>query len=281
MSVDYIVEHPCDVKRHFGDGDPEVGTMGLLDMLKARDRARVFREAAAQQGDDAGDSTMTIITVLPDGQSVEQVVSVADLEKEAARLMNWEKTCADCPANAPGRPFGCIGVMNYPIPAEDENWLLDQLQPYRTIGNDALLGIMKASRVKGRDVAAMRSQGMCELAEGRDVVFKRGIFRRLSVTADQMIQYLLFRSNRLAEGICLMIPLWFGAVQIDGRIPASMDDAGYFTELLQMDDPHERQARTVFVLPRPRFRHAPPAFFEYLHFLYTAWSLGTTIWIDA
>jgi hypothetical protein len=47
MAVDYCVMLDCEPKRHFGGGDCSQGTVEVLELLKARNRAAVLRQAAA------------------------------------------------------------------------------------------------------------------------------------------------------------------------------------------------------------------------------------------
>src|SRR5690606_32726378 len=47
----------------------------------------------------------------------------------AAELDPLEHYCVGCPANAAGRPFGCMDFIQYPISVAAEIWLLKQMPP--------------------------------------------------------------------------------------------------------------------------------------------------------
>ncbi len=122
MAIDYVIDYGCVPKE-------TLGTDGILDRLKARDRAatviQLFRENGDQRPPSEMGFEMTRTTL--EGVEETQVVVVQDMLDRAAELDPLADYCAGCPANVRGVPFGCVGFIQYPISARAERWLLDRL----------------------------------------------------------------------------------------------------------------------------------------------------------
>lgn len=122
MAIDYVIDLDCVPKQ-------TLGTEGILERLKGQARAenviRLFRE----HGDNRPPSKMgfEFSRSQPDGTEETRVIIVQDMLDQAAELDPLAHHCEGCPANALGRPFGCMGQIQYPISSAAEAWLLDQL----------------------------------------------------------------------------------------------------------------------------------------------------------
>lgn len=122
MGIDYIIDYDCAPKQ-------TLTLPGLMGRLKGRDRAEAIIDLYRRNGDHRPVSEMgfEMTRRLPDGTEQTEVVLVQDLLNAAGDLVAQESHCIDCPANRTGVSFGCVGAINYPISADAERWLLDQL----------------------------------------------------------------------------------------------------------------------------------------------------------
>lgn len=122
MAIDYVIDYGCVPKMR-------LETEGIIDRLKSKDRAATIIQLYRRNGDQRPPSEMgfEMERTAADGSSETQVVIVQHLLDMAAELDPYEPYCQACPANRTGRPFGCMGKVNYPISAAAEAWLLDRL----------------------------------------------------------------------------------------------------------------------------------------------------------
>ena len=122
MAIDYVIDYTCVPKQ-------TLTTEGIVERLKARERAgaviKLFRENGDQRPPSEMGFEFTRTTV--EGEEETRVIVVQVMLDLAAQLDPLEQHCAGCPANVSGRPFGCVGAIQYPITAAAERWLLDQL----------------------------------------------------------------------------------------------------------------------------------------------------------
>jgi hypothetical protein len=169
MAIDFIVDYDCVPKQ-------TLTTEGIMERIKERERAetviRIYREA----GDNRPLTEMgfELTRSLPDGSEDTQLVIVQNALDNAAELDPLAHHCVGCPANASGLPFGCMGFIQYPISADAERWLLDQLPP----PEEPLLWLLLRQGVQelgydGEAVRPMRSNPVYfeeQRVMGRDMV---------------------------------------------------------------------------------------------------------------
>lgn len=122
MGIDYVIHHTCDPKAYFS-------TEGILERLKARDRANAVIRRYRDQGEAHRPDQIDfeILRRAADGSEVTERVNAAALIEQGEELDRWGNHCTDCPANRLGTPFGCVGYINYPISNAAEIWLLQRL----------------------------------------------------------------------------------------------------------------------------------------------------------
>ncbi len=122
MAIDYVVDYSCVPRQ-------TLGTEGILEALKARERAQsviwLFRQNGDQRPPDQMGFEFTRTTLA--GEEETRVIVVQEMLDQAAVLDPLASYCAVCPANLTGAPFGCVGQIEYPISAAAERWLIDQL----------------------------------------------------------------------------------------------------------------------------------------------------------
>ncbi|MBC8100114.1 MAG: hypothetical protein H7Y11_11775 [Armatimonadetes bacterium] len=122
MAIDYIIDYPCVPKRAFT-------TDGIIERLKGEDRAAAIIALFRENGDDRPPSEMgfEFSRSAPNGEEQVRVIVVQDLLDAAAELHTADGHCEGCPANRTGKPFGCMGFVQYPVSEQGELWLLNQL----------------------------------------------------------------------------------------------------------------------------------------------------------
>jgi hypothetical protein len=189
MSIDYVIDFPCEPKQRFGQ--EELGAR--LCLLRAA-RERPEAEQLADRALEAG---------------------------FALRPVAFH--CRDCPANPGGRSFGCYGVVNLPLSAEAEEWLADLL-PVSLEASDpgnpgggvqvtaagALTRLLHHRRIRGAVAEARRKQGV--VLRGAGIVRRYGrFFRRTTFSSSQLLELILFRDGvepSTAELILRALAVW-------------------------------------------------------------------------
>ncbi len=266
MGIDYVVHYDCEPKR-------ALTLEGLMARLKGRERADAIIELYRAQGDTRPPREMgfEMVRRTAEGGEEQEVIVVQDLLDAAEELMPWEKYCVGCPANHMGRPFGCIGAINYPLSLAGERWLLDQLP-----GNDyplVYLLLQKAIHEQGyhgEAAARLRAQSGVFLESGETPVRSVDGF---VVTGDQVFEMLLLSGHiRPAHGALLL--QFFDAIysDLDADImmrladPPSVEWIDQTVPFLQRAEPSDDE--TVAALKR------------FFHALYTAYRLGVPLLLD-
>lgn len=122
MAIDYVIDYGCVPKETLTTG-------GILERLKARERANAVIRLFRENGDQRPPSEMgfEFTRTNAGGEEETRVVVVQAMLDLAAELDPLASYCAGCPANAKNEPFGCVGSIAYPISSAGERWLLDQL----------------------------------------------------------------------------------------------------------------------------------------------------------
>jgi hypothetical protein len=247
MGADFILHHPCHPKQALGDGDARAGTAELVRLLKVGHMARFFEEQARAQGKDPAElAVVRQERNVTTGEVVERRVSYRELREQEQRLAPLAPSCAGCPVNVLARSFGCYGSLRYPIRARSEEWLMGRLQPADSPGGFLCLKAVTDLRYDGAPIQRWRDGGSSQIFE-----LPRPIRRALdparpdatTINSNQVWHALLGLGNELQPFHCLYVPLWVGAVRIDGEVPSRPEHLQQLTRLTSAED---RQARTDF-----------------------------------
>lgn len=217
MAIDFIVNRECEPKRSFGNGDSERGTPVLLDALKAKSRADMIRELASREGRDVDSMQVTVNLATPDGVE-SKPVTYRGLMQVAASLEQHSSSCVECPANVSQQPFGCFGVVNYPVAAEAERWLFGRLQQPGLVGAELFQGAVGDLGMKGKAVGQMRAAGMFELQKPLVDTHKLSFFKKLTRTSDQLFEGIVGFAEPLVPAHAVGVLLWVGAIAVDGQV---------------------------------------------------------------
>ncbi|MCB9437585.1 MAG: hypothetical protein H6673_11435 [Anaerolineales bacterium] len=208
MGIDTIVNYPCLPKQ-------ELSTEGLLGRLKNRERARHVLEIYKEQGstDQAG---FEVVYRAADGREESKILDVQTVMQEAEILDELAPHCSGCPANLTGKPYGCVGYINYPISNNAEMWLLHQLPD----ATDPVLFLMFHRSIKefgytGAAARQLRDQ-VGVFFDNPDTLARR--YTQLDVTTDVLFE-MSFQLGPIQPAHGIMLLLFFNAIPRDNIGP--------------------------------------------------------------
>ena len=218
MGADHIVHLECAPKAHFGNGDSISGTLGILSMLKARDRGNMIAELAKRDGKSVDEMSVTVV-LRRDGKEEQQQVTHKDLMAQAAPLNDHAANCRTCPANVSNEPYGCFNFVRYPITRAAEEWLMQKVQPADSPGGTILLRAIDDLGYDGSPMAGFRSNGLLESEEAvsRDL-------GGAEIESDQIFQALFQVGNNLQPSHCMMILVWLGVLSLEQARAGDFED---------------------------------------------------------
>jgi hypothetical protein len=274
MAVDWILNFSCPPKETLGAGDFLAGTDCLLECLKARSRAEAIAAIAQRRGESPIGKSITIRVANADGQVTDREVSYDDLVREGQQLTVHEPACSGCPANVLGRPFGCVGVINYPIRRPAEEWLMSRLQPTSTFGGHLLLAMIRDFGYTGQPLRRFRQAGLFEAKQPATRTLDNGSV----VSADQVFQAIFCISEPLDPGHCLCILFWLGCIRLDGAVVQTPEQA---LTVNRLEGAGERAALTKLDVGEPAADQGIRAMQLLLRGLYASWLLDAPVWVSA
>jgi hypothetical protein len=266
MGIDYMIDFDCEPKR-------ALTVEGLMGRLKSRDRAKAVIQLYRDNGDDRPPSKMgfEMVRRRADGTEEVEIVVVQSLLDSAEELTPWEPYCTDCPANRSGQSFGCTSVINYPLSAAGERWLLDQLPDNEhPLPSFLLKRALQDFNYTGAVAASLRSQaGVFFESEER---FERDIDGVL-INSDHVFE-MLFLSGPILPAHGSMLLQFFGGISPDLEAD----------EIMQLGVPPSQEwldAHTPFL---HRFNVVDDttifALKMFLHAVYVGWRVGANVLLD-
>lgn len=266
MAIDYIIDYDCIPKQ-------TIGTDGILQRLKARERAHTVIKLFRDHGDDRPPSEMgfEFVRRTPEGEEETQVIVVQDLLDEAQALTPLEPHCAGCPANRTGQPFGCMGFVGYPISERGESWLLDRLPvPDEPLVWLLLRQVVKEFEYDGASVREWRETANT-FFEAADVKVRR--LGELKVDANQMFEILFGRRPYIMPKQAALLLLVLNVIERDLEAdeiralnPAPADALARYPLIISDDEADDATIRELK---------------DFLRALYIAWALDVNLLIDA
>jgi hypothetical protein len=264
MGVDYIIGYGCVPKEVFT-------SRGLLERVKAGERARTITEFYQLHGDDRPPEKMGFEMVYrnAEGEQETQLVQLDDLIVKRAELNDYEHHCAGCPANRAGEPFGCIGTVNYPISQQAEVWMLDQLP---TPDDPLAFLLLKQGPELGN--TGQRAEGLRDdhpgvFFESATTLIRR--FPEMNVTGEQLFE-LFFLLGDIQPKRAVMILLFMGAItraleadELMNLTPATPDSAEKYPFLLKHGINDDESTHDLI---------------EFVRALYIGFVLDRDVWLD-
>jgi len=273
MAIDYIIEYDCVPKQ-------TLTAEGIMERIKEKERAEAVIQWFRAAGDDRPPSEMgfEFSRSTPDEQGEKVVIVVQDLLDHVADLDPVEHHCKGCPANRTGRPFGCMGFIQYPITARAEAWMLDRLP----VPDEPLVWLLLKQGIQefgydGSSVKVLRDVDN-NSEDGTRTYFELPVSpqRRLGeirVSGDQMLEMVFGVGDRIIPNHAGILLLFFHAIDRDLEADEirKISTAEAFTRekgvFLMSADPDDDD--TV---------HELLAFF---HAMFLAWKLNVPLFVDA
>jgi len=265
MAIDYVIDYNCVPKQ-------TLGTTGILERLKSRDRAQTIIRMFREKGDDRPPSEMgfEFTRSTPEGEEETELIVVQDILDRVAELNPLAPHCQGCPANRTGAPFGCTGFIQYPISGEAEAWLLNQLPSV----NEPLIWLLLKQGVEnfaydGANIARLRAEGNIYFADNKAAFRFLGEF---NLDANQMFE-MVFMVGDIIPNHGAVLLLFYNAIErselqaneIMSLAPANEEKIKkypYLHQIMQGDD------RTIAELK------------EFLEALWVAWALNIKLIVD-
>jgi hypothetical protein len=220
VGFEYIVDLDCPVKQAIPTGE-------LTRLLKSREQARAVIELARRSGDKRSpdELTITIQHHTPEGTQ-SQPVSIAQLLEGTQRLDALATHCRGCPANVGSTPFGCYGVIPYPIRGETEDWVLERLpEDLDGTAGRLLRATLDGWGCDGTPLKRMRPDPM--FFERRKAASRRwgSWWKGWRLDSNVVLEVLLCH-EALEPTDCVLLTVIFGLVPED----VGLDDARRWTE---------------------------------------------------
>lgn len=267
MAIDYIIDYDCTPKQ-------QLGTKGILERLKGRERAEMIIQLYRKRDDDRPPSEMGFEFTRrnPEGEDENVIVVVQDLLDEADELDPLAHHCAGCPANRTGEPFDCMGFVQYPISGAAEKWLLNQLPtPQEPLVWLLLKQGVENFHYDGGDAAKLRSDNAGVYFE-EDFAANRSL-GEFMLDANQTFE-MIFMVNDIIPNHAGVLLLFFNAVereemqadvimQFSPATDEKIEQYPYMHQVFPGDDEATRDLKA------------------FLHALYIAWSLNVKLLVDA
>jgi hypothetical protein len=266
MAIDYIIDYGCDPKRALGTG-------GILERLKERDRARTIISLFRSNGDQRPPSEMgfEFTRNTTEGEEETRIIVVQDLLDSAAELDPYAPACVGCAANASGEAFGCMGQIQYPFSAAAERWLIDRLPAI----DEPLLWLLLRQGVQemgydGATVAPLRPNAT--YFETSQVLMRD--LADFSISSDQVFE-MLFLLGDVQPPHAGMLLQFFDAVP---RAKEASQIAPIMNRALSAD--MIAQQYPLQLKPNPLDDHTIADVKRFFAALHRAWSLNVPLLLD-
>lgn len=273
MAIDYIIEYDCVPKQ-------TLTANGIMERIKEKQRAESVIQWFRAAGDSREPSEMgfEFSKSTPDEQGEKQVIVVQDLLDHAADLDPLEHHCKGCPANRTGRPFGCMGFIDYPITARSEAWLLDRLP----VPDEPLVWLLLKQGIQefgydGSSVKVLRDVDN-NSEDGTRTYFELPVSpqRRLGeirVSGDQMLEMVFGVGERIIPNHAGILLLFFHA--IDRELEA--DDI----RKISSAEAFMRQKVVFMMSADPEDDDTVHEFLAFFHAMFLSWKLNVPLFVDA
>jgi len=240
VGIDYVVDYDCEPKR-------ALGLDKILEILKDRSRAAAAMELLRARG-EADRPVETIefefVARTPDGDLAPRRVKVKDVLDRASQLEEFAPACDDCPANNTGRPFGCVGVIGYPLSTSGESWLLARVR--RGPGAELLKTFLAELSLTGGDIAKMRAAGEA-FFEARQAPAREDL--GFALRTDHLLEA-IFCKGHLAPPHAAIVLYALSALRLERPAPDEADLPPGSAMVVGKDDEGKPSAQ-VFDMPAP------------------------------
>lgn len=273
MAIDYIIEYDCVPKQ-------TLTANGIIERIKEKERAEAVIQWFRAAGDarDPIDMGFEFSKSTPDEAGEKQVIVVQDLLDHAADLDPLEHHCKGCPANRSGKPFGCMGFIQYPITARAEAYLLDRLP----VPDEPLVWLLLKQGIQefgydGSSVKVLRDVDN-DAEDGSRTYFElpvapQRLLGEIRVSGDQMLEMIFGVGQRIIPNHAGILMLFFNV--IDREVEA--EDI----RIISSSDADIREKLTFQMTADPSDDETVHEFLAFFHAMYLAWKLNVPLFIDA
>lgn len=267
MALDYVIDFDCAPRE-------ALGTAGILERLKARERAAAIIRLYRRSGDRRPPREMgfEMVRSAADGSEETQVVIVQHLLDAAAELEPLAAHCAGCPANRSGADFGCMGHIPYPISAGAEAFLLRRLP---TPPEAPLVWLLLKQGIRdfnydGSSVRPLRAAGRQIFSEARSL---RRALGELVVDADQVFE-MVFLTGHIQPNHGAILLLFLQVIAREGL------EAGEITQLGALPVAERARMELLIAAGDARDDDATAGMRGFLRALWLAWRLDVQLLLD-
>ncbi|NDJ86659.1 MAG: hypothetical protein GYB66_12295 [Chloroflexi bacterium] len=268
MGIDYVIDYACIPKQR-------LTTEGLVDRLKDRARAQEVVAIYREQGDHrpANEIGFEVTRRSANGMEVTDLLIAGEVLDEAAILDELEHHCVGCPANAAGRPYGCLGTISYPISREAEIWLLEQLPGIA----EPILFLMLMRGVQEFGYTGDQARELRDYEgiyfEASDTLARR--YAEMDVTADVLFE-MTFQLGPIKPPHAVMLLLFYHAIPRDNLDPDKI------MQLTRGEIASEEFVAQYSFLhsPAPDDSTSIRDYKQFLLALYTAYTLDVALLLD-
>jgi hypothetical protein len=279
VSVDYTIHLECQPKLELGNGQALRGTAAILESSKARNQAAHIAQSAAQQGRSPAGMELVHRFLGPDGRIVDSKVTYESLLEKAAPLALHAPACAQCPANLFEVPFGCFGVVPYPISLAAEEWLMSRVQPTSMVGGFLCRRSIDDFGYDGEPIRRLRERGLMESSKAVHKVVEKRWLSSTKISSDQILHGMLALQEPMKPVTCMSVLLWLGCLKVDGRHLGGVEDAPLMAEVAGMSF-EQRRARTALDVGPPAEQMSTASLQGLFHALYRSWLLDVPILVE-
>lgn len=279
MAADYTIHLECQPKIDLGNGQAIRGTAAILERSKARNQAAHLADSARKQGRSPAGMELIHRFLGPDGRVVDTQVTYESLVEKAAPLLAHEPACAHCPANLFETPFGCFGVVPYPISLAAEEWLMSRVQPTSMVGGFLCRRSIDDFGYDGEPIRRLRERGLMESTKAVEKVVEKGWLSRTKVSSDQILHAMLALQEPTEPVTCMSILLWLGCLTVDGRHLGGVEDAPLMAEVSGLSV-EQRPARTALDVGPPAQQMSTASIQGLLHAFYRSWLLDVPVLVE-
>ena len=273
MAIESIIEYSCIPK-------DILTTDGLLERLKARDRAEAIIKIYREKGDHrpVAEIGFELTRRTGTGEEITETVMAAELLAEAAILDEVSDHCYGCPVNRTNQPFGCVSSINYPLSEAGELWLLRQLPRSESPILHILLRGIEEYNYDGETARPLRHQEGVYMVS-HDTLARPYVEEDNIITSDQIFE-MLFMVGTIQPGHAAMTLLFFHIIPRDDLTP---DDIFWLMNggIVSVDADRVEDELPMLIGFAEEDDATIRDFKHFLHALYLAYINGVNLRIDS
>ena len=280
MAIDYIIDRNCPVK-------DEVGADGLVELIKSRNRAAEIFRRLIEDGKSEAEALQTSFSIQMyssvTGEAEVKKVTVRDLFSQTSQLKDLAVHCESCPLNQ-GEGFGCYDVINYPISAEAERWLVQLANAAQAKGlpESILLKFILDEEVTGEFFGRLRRNDQTvflQYPEPLEVVVEKKLLKKTKVNTDQILD-MLFAIGTMERTHQMFLLFFSSGVTISNQEPDPQAFLGNVQAAAVSSEDGETRYWIFNLPPIPSDDQSISQLKRYFRNVFAAFAVGETVTVD-